>query len=440
MAKKIKNIQLGGVTYQLQDSELTALVNSLLAMTLPTSTQGETYWVPTTTDKTQWDNIKVLKFFNLKGSVASFADLPATAATGDVYLIANATSGFTEEWVKTDTSWELLGTVSGQVDISGKADKSEMVITDGTGANADKVTIQLKQGTTATVLKSHQDISGKADMSDVTALAGRVSTLENAEHPYLKQIANPDSYEGESGEIIQYKGATNDKYIRGFCYEKKAGETIVPSGLVEVTESSDTNVLPVGTKIIKYGEPHLVVISFEQEGDKFCFGEPHIGGTILYISGGEAGTITAVEEHGEDGYGRQEMFVTYYDDDIQGKNTVYLSVMNETADASNLQYSYITENGIKIVGYQDLLSDNGYPYTGWVLANETPVSLNGLDVLSLEGYEMPQLGTGGWQLIPNPQLKALFDGFTVTLISGTTDEYLLTIPQCDNGGSIVTNS
>ena len=170
MAKKIKNIQLGGVTYQLQDSELTALVNSLLAMTLPTSTQGVNYWVPTTTDKTQWDNIKVLKFFNLKGSVASFADLPSTAATGDVYLIANATSGFTEEWVKTDTGWEMLGTVSGQVDISGKADKSEMVITDGTGANADKVTIQLKQGTSTTVLKSHQDISGKEDKTQVKAL------------------------------------------------------------------------------------------------------------------------------------------------------------------------------------------------------------------------------------------------------------------------------
>lgn len=126
MAKKIKNIQLGGVTYQLQDSELTALVNSLLAMTLPTSTQGVNYWVPTTTDKTQWDNIKVLKFFNLKGSVASFADLPATATTGDVYLIANQTSGFTEEWVKTDTGWEMLGTVSGQVDISGKEDKTQV--------------------------------------------------------------------------------------------------------------------------------------------------------------------------------------------------------------------------------------------------------------------------------------------------------------------------
>ena len=51
----------------------------------------------------------------------------------------------------------------GMVDLSGYALKSEMAVEDGTGANADKTTITLKSGTSATVLKSHQDISGKAD-------------------------------------------------------------------------------------------------------------------------------------------------------------------------------------------------------------------------------------------------------------------------------------
>lgn len=48
-------------------------------------------------------------------------------------------------------------------DVSGKANKSEMSVVDGTGANADKTTITLKTGTSATVLKQHQDISGKVD-------------------------------------------------------------------------------------------------------------------------------------------------------------------------------------------------------------------------------------------------------------------------------------
>lgn len=51
----------------------------------------------------------------------------------------------------------------GMYDLSGYALKSEMSITDGTGADADKTTIQLKSGLSKQVLIAHQDISGKAD-------------------------------------------------------------------------------------------------------------------------------------------------------------------------------------------------------------------------------------------------------------------------------------
>ena len=44
---------------------------------------------------------------------------------------------------------------------NGKADKSEMSVTPGTGEDADKTTIQLKSGTSATVLTVHQDVSQK---------------------------------------------------------------------------------------------------------------------------------------------------------------------------------------------------------------------------------------------------------------------------------------
>ena len=61
-------------------------------------------------------------------------------------------------------------------DISGKADKSEMSVVDGTGTDADKTTITLKTGTSATVLKSHQDISGKQD----TLVSGtNIKTINN---------------------------------------------------------------------------------------------------------------------------------------------------------------------------------------------------------------------------------------------------------------------
>ena len=60
-----------------------------------------------------------------------------------------------------------LGTViTSHQDISGKANKSEMSVIDGTGTDADKTTITLKSGTSATVLKSHQSLSSKQDVID----------------------------------------------------------------------------------------------------------------------------------------------------------------------------------------------------------------------------------------------------------------------------------
>lgn len=65
----------------------------------------------------------------------------------------------------------------GMYDLSGYALKSEMSVTPGTGTDADKTTIQLKNGTTATVLTQHQDITGKADKVD-GAVAGNFAGLD----------------------------------------------------------------------------------------------------------------------------------------------------------------------------------------------------------------------------------------------------------------------
>ena len=65
----------------------------------------------------------------------------------------------------------------GMYDLSGYALKSEMSITDGTGADADKTTIQLKNGLSKQVLIAHQDITGKADKVD-GAVAGNFAGLD----------------------------------------------------------------------------------------------------------------------------------------------------------------------------------------------------------------------------------------------------------------------
>ena len=60
-----------------------------------------------------------------------------------------------------------------------KADKSEMSVTDGIGADSDKTTIQLKNGTSVTVLKLHQDISEKADKVE-NAVSGNFASLDSS--------------------------------------------------------------------------------------------------------------------------------------------------------------------------------------------------------------------------------------------------------------------
>lgn len=67
---------------------------------------------------------------------------------------------------------------AGMYDLSGYALKSEMSVTPGTGTDADKTTIQLKSGTSATVLTQHQDITGKADKV-ASATAGNLAKLDS---------------------------------------------------------------------------------------------------------------------------------------------------------------------------------------------------------------------------------------------------------------------
>ena len=92
--------------------------------------------------------------------------------------------------------------------LAGKANKSEMSVVPGTGANADKATITLKQGTSATVLTTHQDITGKQDTindlaairsgaqagatavqpSEITPINNRLDNVEYCLGDYLKEI------------------------------------------------------------------------------------------------------------------------------------------------------------------------------------------------------------------------------------------------------------
>lgn len=131
--------------------------------------------------------------------------------------------------VSSNGVYEALQDIDVTSQISGKADKSEMSVVAGTGADADKTTITLKSGTSATVLTQHQNISGKQDtISSVTVAvddntgtpAGSVTfanntlafSFQNLKGPQgIQGIQGPQGIQGVQGE----RGPKGDTGITG---------------------------------------------------------------------------------------------------------------------------------------------------------------------------------------------------------------------------------
>lgn len=88
-------------------------------------------------------------------------ELKSVAADGVVAgaeAIYDYTEGKSQATINQDLK-DAIEDIDVSDQISGKANKSEMSVVAGTGANADKTTITLKNGTSATVLTQHQDVS-----------------------------------------------------------------------------------------------------------------------------------------------------------------------------------------------------------------------------------------------------------------------------------------
>ena len=101
------------------------------------------------------------------------------------------------ETVKIDGTALTVTDKAVDITLSGKADKADLTVTPGTGLNADKTTIQLKSGVTATVLTAHQDISGKQDViADIETIRSGAALGSTAVQPSsLKTVATTGSYD-----------------------------------------------------------------------------------------------------------------------------------------------------------------------------------------------------------------------------------------------------
>ena len=141
---------------------------------------------------------------------------------------------------------------AGMYDLSGYALKSEMLVTPGTGADADKTTIQLKSGTTATVLTQHQDISGKAD-KDADAVAGNIAEFDSNGNPVdsghalseykTKQTAVADSDATTSGNDTTFVDSVTQDENGEISVHKKT----VPNVSASTSGAGGTNGLMLAT-------------------------------------------------------------------------------------------------------------------------------------------------------------------------------------------------
>ena len=183
-----------------------------------------------------WSKIKSL--FLLKTDISSWAK----ASTKPSYTLDEVSDGTTRQWAN-------------------KADKSEMSVATGTGADSDKTTITLKSGISATVINSHQDISGKVNTSrtvnghalssDVTVTKSDVGLGSVTDDAQVKRsemgVANGVATLDSSGLIpsSQLPGYVDD-VIEAY---PRSGQTALSQNWLATESASGTVITPSTGKI-----------------------------------------------------------------------------------------------------------------------------------------------------------------------------------------------
>ena len=136
-----------------------AIVNGNLVITFNTDSGQEPISIPIT------DIFNPNNYYTKNDIDLTFATIASIADMATKTWVNN--QGFLTSAPVTSVNGQTGAVTLSIPDVSGKAEKSEMDVVDGTGTDSDKTIITLKTGTSATVLKSHQDISGKEDVPDM---------------------------------------------------------------------------------------------------------------------------------------------------------------------------------------------------------------------------------------------------------------------------------
>ena len=174
-ADKVANATSGNLAGRDANGNLTdsgSKASDFATATALSSHTGNTTVHITSAERTKWNNKQdaISDLETIRSGAAAGATAYQKPATGIPY--ADLSSGVKGSLDKADTALQAA-------DLADYAKKTEMSVVPGTGDDADKTTITLKTGTSATVLTAHQDISGKADKTTFASLKNLETVTEN---------------------------------------------------------------------------------------------------------------------------------------------------------------------------------------------------------------------------------------------------------------------
>ena len=139
----------------------------------------------------------------------------------------------------------------GSIDTTAYAKQSEMSVTPGTGANADKTTIQLKTGTSATVLTQHTPAGTASPNMDGTASPGSAGSYSRSDHVHPKDTSKADKVvNATSGNFAGLDSNGNITDSGKKASDFLPSDTPIPPAITVDSALSTTSTNPVQNKVI----------------------------------------------------------------------------------------------------------------------------------------------------------------------------------------------
>lgn len=231
----------------------------------------------------------------------------------------------------------------------------------------------------------------------------RIKTLEDApKGNFVERCPDLDAYtEAEDGKIVMYDGETNEKYHRGWFYERKEGEKTIPAGnwVLEFTTVNKYNQDDIAAEVDSLLKSKTF---YKTEKTKlcycdafsFCFSDnPQIGDLHLYVASGKTDTIIDVKNNNNGTITiKRSSDVAIYEG-----NPVTIDGTRECEIWKNIEGQEIC---INTAYYKAERYDDSNPIAAFT---ELDGKLYGFQLMGSKGYELAQeISQTSWQPVMFP--------------------------------------